>query len=162
MDDRSGNLLVLFALSNQYEIPMNSVAKIYSSDLMGTKSIELVLSDNIDNHISGDTIIGNIEGGLKEQVSMQMLPLKTKAEDLMLEIEKAILIVRSVFNPLCFELSIKIGISAVCQSFMWTKSKVSRSSSKSTTVLLKNAKRSTSFSYPYTNSVSKKSKLSMK
>jgi phospholipid/cholesterol/gamma-HCH transport system substrate-binding protein len=97
-ENMSGNLVVMFAIDDKFALPYNTVAKIYSSDLMGTKSIELLLTDSVDIYNSGDTIKGLLEGGLKEQVSVQMLPLKNKAEDLMVEIEKAIIIVQNVFN----------------------------------------------------------------
>lgn len=97
-ENMSGNLVVIIAIDDKFNLPFNTVAKIYSSDLMGTKSIELLLTDSMNIYISGDTLAGSLEGGLKEQVSIQMLPLKNKAEDLMVEIEKAIIAVQSVFN----------------------------------------------------------------
>jgi phospholipid/cholesterol/gamma-HCH transport system substrate-binding protein len=45
-----------------------------------------------------DTIQGATEGDLKEQVSMQVLPLKMKAEELIASLDSAITIVTNVFN----------------------------------------------------------------
>ncbi|NOZ46511.1 MAG: MCE family protein, partial [Chlorobi bacterium] len=91
-------LIVLFAIDKDFNIPLNTTARIYSSDLMGTKSIELILSKSKKYYVSGDTIQGTLEESLKDQVSLQMLPLKKKAEDLMQEIEEAIAVVKYVFN----------------------------------------------------------------
>ncbi len=97
-EDNSGNLLIAFALQGNLLIPKGSVARIISSDLMGTKSIRLEIKPNKEYYISGDTIPGNIESDLKEQVSMQVLPLKKKAEELLASLDSAITVVTYVFN----------------------------------------------------------------
>ena len=47
---------------------------------MGTRSVKLEMSQELTYHHPNDTIRGSIEHDLKEQVSMQVLPLKNKAE----------------------------------------------------------------------------------
>lgn len=96
--DTSGRLIVEFAIKNKFKIPGKSVARIYSSDLMGTKAIDLKFGNADYLQQSGDTLIADFEGSLQEMVSLQMLPLKSKAEDLMKEIEEAIEIVKYIFN----------------------------------------------------------------
>ncbi|MFH0999662.1 MAG: MlaD family protein [Bacteroidota bacterium] len=98
VDVKSAKLLVEFMMDENIPLPINTVARIFSSDLMGTMAIELVLSDSDSAYHLGDTLPGDIEGSLREQVSMEMLPLKNKAEDLMQEFEEAIEIVKFVFN----------------------------------------------------------------
>ncbi|HBL77818.1 MAG: hypothetical protein A2W90_02075 [Bacteroidetes bacterium GWF2_42_66] len=97
-EDNSGNLLVVFSLEGDFMIPRGSVARIVSSDLMGTKSIHLEINPNSEYYASGDTIPGSIESDLKEQVSMQVLPLKKKAEELLASLDSAITVVTYVFN----------------------------------------------------------------
>jgi phospholipid/cholesterol/gamma-HCH transport system substrate-binding protein len=65
---------------------------------MGTKGIEIILNNNNRLLEENDTLQGSIEQSLKDQVSMQMLPIKTQAEDLMKEMESAIAIVAYIFN----------------------------------------------------------------
>lgn len=93
-----GKLAVSIETSREYPIPDSSVARIYSMDLMGTKGIEILLSDKPGRHESGDTLYSDVEQSLKEQVSMQMLPIKNKAEDLLEEMATAIEVVKSIFN----------------------------------------------------------------
>ncbi|MCK4662174.1 MAG: MCE family protein [Bacteroidales bacterium] len=97
-EDNSGRLVVNFAIGSEYKLPIHSTARIISSDIMGTKAIQLIYGDSVNCHQHGDTLIASIEESLKDQVSIQMLPLKTKAEDLMQEIEEAIVIVKLLFN----------------------------------------------------------------
>ncbi|GAB4292390.1 MAG: hypothetical protein Kow0068_17670 [Marinilabiliales bacterium] len=79
-------------------IPDSSIAEIASVDLMGTKAINLIFSKSTNYHKYGDTLLSSIESTLKEQVSREMLPLKRKAEDLMLSIDSVMAVIQSIFN----------------------------------------------------------------
>lgn len=92
------NLIVSFSVSNGVQFPKNSTAHIISSDIMGTKEIQILPGNDKNKLQSGDTIKGSIEGDLKEQVSMQMLPLKTKAERLMSSVDSVLTVIQYVFN----------------------------------------------------------------
>lgn len=95
---KAGDLLVKFLIDGDFRIPVNSVAKIVSNDIMGTKSVKLTVSDETEFYLPNDTIPGAIEGDLKEQVSMQVLPLKAKAEELLATIDSAITVLTAIFN----------------------------------------------------------------
>ena len=97
-NDNSRNLLVTLLIDASFRIPVNSVAHIVSSDILGTRSIKLVLSNEQEVYTSNDTIPGTIEGDLMEQVSMQILPIKNKAEQLLGTIDSAITILTVIFN----------------------------------------------------------------
>ncbi|HYQ55926.1 MAG TPA: MlaD family protein [Draconibacterium sp.] len=96
--DKSGRLIVSFSVNSDFKIPVKSVARIISSDIMGTRSIEIVYSGEADVYQSNDTIPGSIEAGLKDQVSMQVLPLKNKAEELLSTVDSAITVLTVIFN----------------------------------------------------------------
>ena len=94
----TGKLIVTLSIDGDIKIPVNSVARIVSSDIMGTKSITLLYNPNAKVYQPNDTIPGAVESGLKEQVSMQVLPLKRKAEQLLANIDSAITILTVIFN----------------------------------------------------------------
>ncbi len=96
--DLSGRLLVTLSIDSEFKIPINSVAQIVSSDIMGTRSVKLELSHETTYHQPNDTIAGAIERDLKEQVSYQVLPLKTKAEELLGTIDSAITVLTAILN----------------------------------------------------------------
>ncbi len=98
LGDNSGRLLVSIMVDASIEIPENSVAQIVSSDIMGTRSIKLELSDLNVYHNENDTLQGVIEADLKEQVSMQVLPLKNKAEELLSTLDTAITGLAFIFD----------------------------------------------------------------
>jgi len=91
-------LRVTFRVNENIKIPVNSVAQIVSSDLMGTRSIKLIFSDEDRYYKNNDTIPGTVESDLKEQVSMQVLPLKNKAEELLGSLDSAITVLTVIFN----------------------------------------------------------------
>lgn len=96
--DNSGRLMVKLLIDNQIKLKKNAIAQIFSSDLMGSKSIEIIDGNTNVFHFPGDTLLPSIEGSLQEQVSLQMLPLKTQAEKLMKDMEEAIATIKYVFN----------------------------------------------------------------
>lgn len=98
MSDYSGRLMVTLSLDEDFKIAKGTSAKIVSSDIMGTKSIKLDIVHSGEYYLPLDTIQGTTEGDLKELVSMQVLPLKKKAEELIASLDSAINIVTSVFN----------------------------------------------------------------
>lgn len=98
-DKNFDEILVQFVISYpELEIPKGSISGIYSIDLMGSKGIQLLLSDSLVTHSYGDTLLGSIEGDLKDQVNTQMLPLKRKAEDLMSSMDSVLIALHLVFD----------------------------------------------------------------
>lgn len=94
-----GWIEVKFSVSNKsIRIPEHSAARIYSTDLMGTKGIALDFSDSDQFINSGDTLTGSIEGDIRDQVNAQMLPLKVKAESLMASMDSVLGSLRIVFS----------------------------------------------------------------
>ncbi|MBD99656.1 MAG: ABC transporter permease [Verrucomicrobia bacterium] len=99
MPDQSGNLIVRFTVTNRdFTIPKDTKAKIVSSDILGSKSINLVLGQSIIELQENDTLSSEIEATLTESVNQQIAPLKKKTEDLIQTVDSAILVVSSIFN----------------------------------------------------------------
>ncbi len=97
--EKSNSLLVTLEVSSDFFIPENSVAEIYSMDLMGTKAIRILRNDSTQiAHVNGDTLSGTTEGDFKDQVNMQILPLKRKAEDLISSFDSVLVVIRTVFD----------------------------------------------------------------
>jgi len=100
LDFQDGRIMVKFVVSYpDLEIPLGSQAKIISTDLMGTKAIEIILGDSSAYHPYEDTLPGLIEGDLKDQVNTQMLPLKRSAEALMSSMDSVLFALQMVFGP---------------------------------------------------------------
>ncbi len=98
MPDHSGKLLVTLMIDGSFKIPVNSLAQIVSSDIMGTRSVKIILSSENEVYSVNDTIPGAVENDLKEQVSLQVLPIKNKAEQLLGTLDSAITVLTVIFN----------------------------------------------------------------
>lgn len=96
--ERFDRVLVKFSVNKGLELPSNTLAMIQSADLMGSKVVALVPGDSHVTAVSGDTLRSQVERGLMEQVSQQMLPLKQKAERLLGSLDSVMLIVQGLFN----------------------------------------------------------------
>ena len=97
----SGNqksVLIKFLLTEDVDIPKHSVARAISSDLLGSKDIEIILSNNTEFVKSGDTLLAETEQGLKESFNKQLAPIQAKAEKLIGSIDSVMSVVNSVLN----------------------------------------------------------------
>ena len=94
----SGDIIVKFTLNNDIKFPKNSIAKIYNSDIMGTKAVKLIYGNSNIFASTGDTLYSEIEDGLKDEVNKQVLPLKNKAEELISSIDSVMTVITTVLD----------------------------------------------------------------
>jgi phospholipid/cholesterol/gamma-HCH transport system substrate-binding protein len=95
----SGKIVVTMQITNSdVKIPKNSIAKIFSSDFLGSKAIELDLGNGTQLIEDGDTLPSSVEETIKETVDKQVLPLKRKVENLISSIDTTIGIIDGIFN----------------------------------------------------------------
>ena len=93
-----GKIIVELVVENDYPIPNNSVAKIVSTGLIGSKEIEISLGDSKGMLESGDTLQAITEATLGEEVNRQIIPLKEKAENLISSIDTVASIIQELLN----------------------------------------------------------------
>jgi len=98
MNDGSGKVLVTLVLDDEVNVPKNSIARVVSSDLLGSKAIQLVLGTGTDYAESGDTLVAAQEDNLKQAVNKTIAPLQKKAEGLISSIDSVMVVVQQVFN----------------------------------------------------------------
>jgi phospholipid/cholesterol/gamma-HCH transport system substrate-binding protein len=98
LDENSGKLIVTLSIQGNIKIGTGSKAQIISSDIMGTKSVKLLLAQAETYYTDGDTIVGETDTDLKELISLQVLPLKNKAEALMASLDSVMKVVTYILN----------------------------------------------------------------
>lgn len=96
--DGEYQVLVKFLLTEDVQIPKHSVARAVSSDLLGSKAVEIIYSDETEFVQSGDTLIAETEEGLKTAVSKQLAPLQKKIDGLLSSVDSVMTIVQVVLN----------------------------------------------------------------
>lgn len=134
--DMSGDIIVSIILSTDFPVPNNSVARIFSSDLMGSKAIELVLGDSKVIVVEGDTLPTSVEQGLMAEVNAQMQPIKNKAENLMSSIDTLVTAFQSIFNQ-----SARENIKESFQNIELTFTNLTRTTSNLDTLVVEESSR---------------------
>ncbi len=95
---QKGQFLISFSLTKKIKLPSNTTAQIYSLDLMGSKGVQLLPGSSNEMLQPGDTLNTNVMGDLKDQVSMEVLPLKDKTERLLVKLDTVLTNVGRVFS----------------------------------------------------------------
>jgi phospholipid/cholesterol/gamma-HCH transport system substrate-binding protein len=134
--DLSGSIMVSIILSTDFPVPNNSVARIFSSDLMGSKAIELLLGDSKEILVEGDTLSTSVEAGLMAEVNAQVQPIKKKAEDLMASIDTLVTAFQMIFNE-----SARENIKESFQNIELTFSNLQRTTSNIDTMVVEESTR---------------------
>ena len=115
-DGQYNNIVVEIIIKHGYKIPKGSIGKIYSADLMGSKSIEIITGKSLEYMKDGDTLQSDIEKSLQEQVRLEVLPIKKKAESLMSSMDSIFSGIEYVFNKKTQE-NIMTSISNIKKTF---------------------------------------------
>jgi len=97
--DNSGRIIAELVINNNdMKIPVNSIARLYSSNLLGSHAVEIQVGNSATMAKDGDTLKTFVEASLSEEVSVQFQPIKQKFESVMLSIDSVLVIIKSVFN----------------------------------------------------------------
>lgn len=96
--DTSGQVIVTLLVDDDLNIPRNSIAKVISSDILGSKAVQLVLGKGGVHAVDGDTLQSAQEDNLKKAVNKTIAPLQKKAESLIESIDSVMVVVQQVFN----------------------------------------------------------------
>lgn len=98
VSNNSSEVKVTLVFNNKINIPKNSIAKIYSADLMGSRAIQIIMGDSKELLAENDVLKSEIEADLKEEIKRQVVPLKLKAEELMSSFDSVLIAIKLVFN----------------------------------------------------------------
>nr|WP_294869546.1 MlaD family protein [uncultured Pedobacter sp.] len=90
-----GSIVATLKIKGKYEIPKNSVAKLESTDLLGSKAIVMALGTGNNFAQDGDTLNANVQKGILETVQ----PVQKKAELIIGKMDSILTSVNSILNP---------------------------------------------------------------
>ncbi|WP_143307384.1 MlaD family protein [Chitinophaga vietnamensis] len=97
MEHNPGKILVTLTINKKIEIPRNSVARI-SSDLLGTKTVQVDLGNASDYLKSGDTVYASVDGSMTDALKEQLTPLVKKLEGTLSNIDSVLLTVNNILD----------------------------------------------------------------
>lgn len=90
--DKSSRVIVRLNITeDNLLIPKDSRADLISIDFLGSKAIGLKLGESSEGIQAGDTLESYSDPSLLDDVSEQILPIKEKAENLMLSLDTAVI-----------------------------------------------------------------------
>lgn len=98
MPDIRQGIVVELMIDDEVRIPHRTVAKIVSSDLLGEKAIELLLSDTNEYLQSGDTLLSEVQMSLTEEVRYEILPVKQKATELLGSLDSLVTVIQVIVS----------------------------------------------------------------
>jgi phospholipid/cholesterol/gamma-HCH transport system substrate-binding protein len=90
---------VRLSVTSRIDLPLGTVAKMISSDILGTKAIELVPGTRPGSHSPGDTLAGEIEPDLISEIGVFLVPLASRAQNMMESMDSVLVIFRNLLDP---------------------------------------------------------------
>ncbi len=91
----NGQILAQFKIDPEYAIPKNTIAKLESTDLLGSKAIVFELGAGSDFAEDGDTLNANIQRNITDQIE----PIQKKAEQIIARMDSVLTSVNNTLNP---------------------------------------------------------------
>ncbi len=91
----SGLILTEFKIDKKYRLPENTLARIASTDLLGSKAIVFELGNSAVFAQDGDTLQADIQKNIMEQVE----PIQKKAESVFAVLDSILTSVNNTMNP---------------------------------------------------------------
>ena len=92
---KSGKIEAQLKINPDYDIPINTIARLESTSLLGGKAIVFAIGNSNTYAETGDTLQGNIEQNLMQQVK----PVQQKAEQLVTKLDSILSSLNSTINP---------------------------------------------------------------
>ena len=90
-----GRTIVQFKIDPKYNVPNNTLAKLVSTDLLGTKAIVFEMGNSKTYAEDQDTLKADIQGSLAESLQ----PIQKKAEDLIAKLDSSLAAINKIMNP---------------------------------------------------------------
>lgn len=89
-----GRTVVEFKIAPDYNIPKNTIARLESTDLLGSKAVVFSLGDSKAFAVDQDTLNANVEKSLAESVQ----PVQKKAEQIILKMDSLLSSVNNIVD----------------------------------------------------------------
>lgn len=109
---KKGYLIVRLSLNTDFQFSKKSIAKIYSSDLIGTKSLSVIPKYKGKLAVSGDTLTSEIEPGVFELLNDKVAPLQVKFESMLANTDSIMQTINNILDKKT-ENNLKISINSL-------------------------------------------------
>jgi phospholipid/cholesterol/gamma-HCH transport system substrate-binding protein len=91
--------VVMLKVGGKYNLPKNSVAEIYSTDLLGSKALRINMGDKSEILKNRDTLASATDPGLINMLADQLIPIKESISGLIETMNTTLLNVNEILSP---------------------------------------------------------------
>ena len=112
-----GRTTVEFKIDPKYNVPVNTLAKLQSTDLLGSKAIVFELGNSTEFAQDEDTLRADIQGSLAESLQ----PIQKKAEVLITKVDSALGAINKIMNP-TFQKNVDRSFASIANSLQTLES----------------------------------------
>ena len=116
---KKGKLVVKIILDNDIQFSKKSVAKIFSTNLLGGNSLAIIPDFEGETAVSGDYLIGEVESDLISSVGQTLNPLKTKLERVIIEADSLLLGLNQILDK-----NARVSLNRTLKGFETTVSSI--------------------------------------
>ncbi|WP_342647569.1 MlaD family protein [Mucilaginibacter sp. CSA2-8R] len=95
LQSQSGFTVVEFKIDPKYPVPANTLARLESTDLLGSKAIIFEMGNSRELAEDKDTLRADIQGSLAQSLQ----PVQRKAELLMEKVDSSLAAINKILNP---------------------------------------------------------------
>ena len=99
LDATSGRLLVVFSVSKDFQLPVNTVAEILPVSLIAGMKAQFIYGDGADFYSDGDTIPGILSESLLTTLDDVIEPIKVKVMAMVTVLDSVINSINDVIDP---------------------------------------------------------------
>lgn len=96
--EKKGSLVVKISLDTDFEFSKNSIAKVYSTSLLGGQSLAIIPSYEGDLAKDGDYLKGEVESDIFSTVGEKLNPLQAKLENVIVSADSLLVNFNEVLN----------------------------------------------------------------
>lgn len=115
INPEKGNLLVTLMIDKGFRLPENTVAEITTATLIAGMKIQFVMGNGPGIYSSGDTIPGRLAESLITKLEAGLVPIKDKAESLIVNLDSAIGSLNQIMDPK-FREDLRSGIASLSKT----------------------------------------------
>ncbi|MCL2510694.1 MAG: MlaD family protein [Bacteroidales bacterium] len=96
--NHDGSLIVSLIITNSFPIPDNSIAKIVSTNITGSKGVEIFIGNATTYLTHGDTIHSELDLSMIDRLAKEIMPLKEKVECLVEDLSITAQAINDILN----------------------------------------------------------------
>lgn len=133
--NETGGLVVTFTVESDFSFSRSSLVRVYSSGLIGGKSLGIFPEYDLDNIAkSGDTLRGEIDYGMLDAVSKALGPLQEKLTTTLSSVDSVLISINDVLDT-----ETKTNLKEAIKNLNYTLNSLSGASGKLNTLLANNS-----------------------